>query len=654
MVFGKLFGLQGQQYSYRGFYTLLCASYIGESLFFNIVALVILWLMGRYLVYPEFPKKGKSKKTEWLWIAGIVVVNFLLALLIIGLFCIFGAFTFGDYAGWIYFVCMPILYLCFLVSVFFLRRSICYDWAFGFLIYTAAFQAWFLIQIPTMFNYVYQYLTWLIGIAASLPIMGAVWHSFASYWPTRTLIKKWWFWLAEVCTLAFGIFITYCVAGTCIAPYNPMEKGWWIQLEQSLFWSSRMFRTFTSSPRFCPPDQLEPCHVYLTPAQNMTDSMFVNVHMGSNTQSLKVHYNMKGGPEIGVIDADEFEVPLLDWRDQRNVYAAYLPDLTPGGVVEFTLESDRKHFDEVYRFRTANLTGTVHFTDGGDAGTSTYVQEVNSHVGKYDPLFAVDAGDVAYDNGLFTCACVWDSFLSNYETIKTTQGYLVPLIVTLGNHDVGANHHNKGAIAAFMDPEQCDDHSLYGARPPILAYFPFEAVDGHAKPVCQRSPNHVHYAGKALTYWALDSLYATDDPMVAANFVSERMGNYSDVVNHVAGYHVPMYPNDGGTVDTPLTQPMRDYWPQMIFDKYHFKVCFGHHAHVLKRTMPMTNNSVAEGGVLYVDSLVFGPPFVTSGIDYHVWHATAEDDGHFKVIAVDRFGKVVDSTDNYETGQWPM
>lgn len=48
-------------------------------------------------------------------------------------------------------------------------------------------------------------------------------------------------------------------------------------------------------------------------------------------------------------------------------------------------------------------------------------------------------GDIAYDDNMPACAYTWDYFLGMYGKLTTTLGYLMPIVSTVGNHDVGLN-----------------------------------------------------------------------------------------------------------------------------------------------------------------------------------------------------------------------
>ena len=167
-------------------------------------------------------------------------------------------------------------------------------------------------------------------------------------------------------------------------------------------WSSRLTRSLQSRP--CPLGESAPCHVYLTAAREMSTAVFVNVHMAADWQ---------GGLTV-VVNTDrrftmsETAVPMLDDHDQRRVFAAYVSGLKPNTTVPLSIVSSNNSTLYSLTMCTAPARPPVRFVVGGDTGSSENVIGVNKHVGRSNPSFVVNGGDVAYDNGLFACASAWD------------------------------------------------------------------------------------------------------------------------------------------------------------------------------------------------------------------------------------------------------
>lgn len=87
-----------------------------------------------------------------------------------------------------------------------------------------------------------------------------------------------------------------------------------------------------------------------------------------------------------------------------------------------------------FDFNSSNIT----IIDGGDSGyteTSIKIWEAILAQPKIDVINI--GGDVAYDNGFVSCTTCWDKFLELYENVCKSKGKLIPLILSIGNHDVG-------------------------------------------------------------------------------------------------------------------------------------------------------------------------------------------------------------------------
>lgn len=64
----------------------------------------------------------------------------------------------------------------------------------------------------------------------------------------------------------------------------------------------------------------------------------------------------------------------------------------------------------------------------------------------YNPDLVIIGGDVAYDNAMLNCYYSWDLMLSAFEKAYLPLGRLVPIIVAVGNHDVGMHSMRQANI----------------------------------------------------------------------------------------------------------------------------------------------------------------------------------------------------------------
>ena len=77
--------------------------------------------------------------------------------------------------------------------------------------------------------------------------------------------------------------------------------------------------------------------------------------------------------------------------------------------------------------------------NAGDSGYTQASHNLSKIITAYKPDIFFIGGDVAYDNNMPACAYTWDFFISMIETISNDIGYIMPLVLSAGNHDVGLN-----------------------------------------------------------------------------------------------------------------------------------------------------------------------------------------------------------------------
>ena len=110
-------------------------------------------------------------------------------------------------------------------------------------------------------------------------------------------------------------------------------------------------------------------------------------------------------------------------------------------------------------------------------------------------------GDVAYDDNMPACAYTWDYFLGMYGRLTATLGYLMPIVVSIGNHDVGLNELPGINITV----------NNYG--PALFIYFPQHYdynLDGHIVkqvPPLSRRRGVFNFTFANVHYLVLDSGY---------------------------------------------------------------------------------------------------------------------------------------------------
>lgn len=75
---------------------------------------------------------------------------------------------------------------------------------------------------------------------------------------------------------------------------------------------------------------------------------------------------------------------------------------------------------------------------GGDVGLDQLAKTLTGYLPSFDPHVVILGGDIAYDDGMKTCFYSWDNFYQIFEEeLNNKLGRLVPIVMSVGNHDVG-------------------------------------------------------------------------------------------------------------------------------------------------------------------------------------------------------------------------
>jgi hypothetical protein len=309
------------------------------------------------------------------------------------------------------------------------------------------------------------------------------------------------------------------------------------------------------------------------------------------------------------------------------VHRAELTGLMPGTEYEFVIGTR----SPVYRFRTMPAKATKGFTfvSGGDCGTNSHALANNRIAAAQDPMFALIAGDLGYDNGVNGDTAV--KFLKNYSsTMIDSQKRLIPLVTCIGNHEVRGSYGKTLKEATFFTP-------LFGGLFSEQSYATLDFGDylslvlldtGHAAPI-----------GAEQTAWLDDALAA-------------RGGRPHLIVAN----HVPAYPSyrspEAALTKLGTGEEQRKHWCP-LFEKHQVDVVLEHHDHTFKRTKPLKGNRVDEAtGIVYLGDGSWGRLRVPAApekreyladvsANYHITVHRLEGEERFH-LAVGETGKVLD------------
>lgn len=209
----------------------------------------------------------------------------------------------------------------------------------------------------------------------------------------------------------------------------------------------------------------------------------------------------------------------------------------------------------------------IRFITGGDMGTSEDVRTLLRHAASWNPDFVVVGGDVAYANGKLTSVHLWDKWLTYYtEEMTTSEGYSIPLIVGVGNHETSGSFERSFKDAPFLP-----------------ALFSQDMEKNHFS----------RRFGKNLGLLMLDTNHtASHESQVP--WIRNELEKFKEVTHTAAVYHVPLYPSHRGFMEK-YSEQGRKHWAP-VFDEMELTVAFENHDHTCKRTHLLKGGKISTNG----------------------------------------------------------
>ncbi len=235
------------------------------------------------------------------------------------------------------------------------------------------------------------------------------------------------------------------------------------------------------------------------------------------------------------------------------------------------------------KFRTIPLDGEIRFISGGDAGVTQTFADMSKIAADNDPHLAIFGGDIAYANGDINKQHLWLELLDIWQqTMITPDGYTIPIIAVVGNHEVNIN-------------EQPAEKPLREAAPFFdLIFQPagektyFKRLLGNKGILFILDTDHVFSSGGKQLDW------------MRKNFVQHDGDKFL-----FSGYHVPLYPSFYSP-DTLQYERLKKNWLP-IFDKHQVQVAFENHEHALKKSKRLYGDKVSGSkGTTYIGDGAWG------------------------------------------------
>lgn len=318
----------------------------------------------------------------------------------------------------------------------------------------------------------------------------------------------------------------------------------------------------------------EPFAVYLTWQKDPSTTMTIQWITSNEDTDDVVQYKCIND-EKDTWTAVEGEHEDLPQDEPYYIHRIELEDLQPQSAYSFKLGNEEKEF----HFETLpdSLDEPVVFIVGGDTAQNglTLFEEMCKVAQREYPSFILFGGDLAYaagDKNKKENSWLWLHWLKTYyETMQTDDGFLIPFLVTIGNHDVKGGYNQTPEDAPFY-----------------YTLFPMPGIPGY----------NVLRFGEYMSLFLLDSGHTNPIKGEQSEWLQKELALEKNTLHRFAIYHVPAFPSVRNFRLDQSTSIRRNWVP--LFERYGLHVAFENHDHAYKRTYPLLNESVDPKGVVYI------------------------------------------------------
>ena len=298
-----------------------------------------------------------------------------------------------------------------------------------------------------------------------------------------------------------------------------------------------------------------PCIVW---AQSLLPYVYLTFEEEDTSSSITINFMTTGKSEPSYAYIDSRPQDQLSQFNQqvesrtgkvkgvgKTYHHVKIDNLAPNTTYYFYVGDQNIGFSEFYKFKTLPNDNTpIKVLQGGDMGPGRDIVDVAESAVWDSPHVILIGGDIAYANGKAKNEDRWVKWFENMNDIMITpDGYLLPLIVALGNHEttVGAAPFGKNPFYKELFPQNNGK-----------SYF-------------------VRLLGAHTMLLVLDSGHIKKHKK-QRDFIEESFERFADRTNRLAMYHAPLYPNHRGPNDY-FARKGRKYWLK-LFDKHELTAAF--------------------------------------------------------------------------------
>lgn len=316
----------------------------------------------------------------------------------------------------------------------------------------------------------------------------------------------------------------------------------------------------------------EPDAIYLSWQNDPTSTMIIHWITPDEKTSDEIKIREKEGGEWHEVHGSSLQMP---YKGPFLIHSVEAISLRANTLYEIEVDGS------VYTFKTAPLNLPIRFVDGGDVyhDDIEYVDEMNTAIAKFDPLFAIVGGDLAYPGKSTGKKYIrWLEFVKSWsKTMRGEGGRLIPIVPVIGNHDVD--------LKGLQKPSRAPCYYHFFALPETGGY---RTID----------------FGNYMTLFLLDTNHTNPIVGKQSAWLKEELDKRAKIPYKFASYHVPAYPSHRNFTYEISRLVRRHFVP--LFEAAHITAAFEHHDHLYKRTFPILNDAPHKEGIVYLGDGAWG------------------------------------------------
>lgn len=354
-----------------------------------------------------------------------------------------------------------------------------------------------------------------------------------------------------------------------------------------------------------------PIASYLTWQNDPSTTMTVQWLTGEGEETHDLFYKKEGEESWTIALAQQVILPEKFPIVLHRVELFYLePDTT-------YLFKPGKWEAETRKFRTLSNDPeqTLKFSVGGDMYHDEVEYLIGTHqqVAKQSPHFAIAGGDIAYTatkhvNSGTPHRNRWITFFKAWsDEMVTPEGFTIPIVPAIGNHDVDGRYNQLPEQAGFF-----------------YTFFPFPHEKGY----------YVLDIGKNISLIVLDSGHTNQIYGKQSQWLEKTLSERGQIPHKFAAYHVPAYPSVRKYKGS-ISMQIRQHWVP-LFEQYGLVSAFEHHDHAYKRSHPLKKGHIDKEGVTYLGDGAYGVHYARPPKSpFRAWYlAQTAQERHFILVTI--------------------